>query len=53
MFSNGAAAKFPLVPSKDILILLQHSPDLLLTSIIQLSIYPDSLADLLPPMFYL
>jgi hypothetical protein len=48
MFSNGATAEFSLVPSKDVLVPLQNSPDLLLSFIIQFGVYPDSLVDFSP-----
>jgi len=53
MLSNGAIAKLSLVPSKDVLVLLQHSPDLLLSFIIQFSVYPNSLANFFPPIVHL
>jgi hypothetical protein len=52
MLSNGATAKFSLVPSKDVLVPLQNSPDLWLSFIIQFGVYPDSLADFSPPIVH-
>jgi len=52
MLSNDATAEFSLVPSKDILVPLQNSPDMLLSFIIQFGVYPDSLADFSPPIVH-
>jgi len=52
MLSNGATAEFSLVPSKDVLVPLQNSPDLLLSFIIQFGVYPNSLADFFPPIVH-
>jgi len=50
MLSNGATIEFSLVLSRNVLVPLQNSPDLLLSFIIQFSVYPDSLADFSPPI---
>jgi hypothetical protein len=52
MLSNGATAEFSLVPSKDVLVSLQNSLDLLPSFIIQFNVYPDSLVDFSPPIVH-
>jgi hypothetical protein len=49
MFTNRAATQLALVPSKNILVLFQNFPKLLLRFHIQTGIYSNSLTDFTPP----
>jgi hypothetical protein len=51
MLSN-AITEFSLVPSRNVLVPLQNSPDLLLSFIIEFGVYPDSLTDFSPPIVH-
>jgi hypothetical protein len=48
MLTDGAVAQFAFVPSKDVFVLFQDHPELLLPMLIQIGVHLDSLTDLLP-----
>jgi hypothetical protein len=48
VLTDGTVAQLALVPSEDVLVLLQDRSELLLPMLIQISVDLDSLTDLLP-----
>jgi hypothetical protein len=49
MFPNSTTTQLTLVLGKNILVSFQNFPELMLSSLIQIAIYPNSLIDLSPP----
>jgi hypothetical protein len=49
MFPNNTATQLTFVPGKNILVSLQNFPELLLSSFVQIAIYPNLLTYISPP----